>query len=131
MDMRVPSSVRVIGFCLAAVVATAGYARATDYFALDLRHAEFSPEPLGPSAQFAPPAPASIPVATVPEVAPSVQTAAATPRRVNATRVRIAAHRPHRNPLNALASYPRPRDHACTGGGICVFDGATGRWHAR
>jgi hypothetical protein len=128
--MRVPRSLRVIGFGLAALLVAAAPAHATDYFALDLRHAEFAPELLGPPTQFAPSAPA-FPVATVREAAPTAQAVAATSRRVHVTRVREAARRPHRNPLNALASYTHPRNRPCTGASICVFDGVHGRWRAR
>jgi hypothetical protein len=117
---------------LAALVVAAGApAHATDYFGLDLRHAEFAPEPLGPPAQFAPTATVPLPVATVREPAPSTQAVAATSRRVHVTRIREAARRPHRNPLNAFASSARPRKGACAGAAICVFDGVTGRWRAR
>jgi len=133
--MRVPVALRMFGFGLAALlVATAAPARATDYFALDLRHAEFAPEPLGPAAQFAPSSPVALPVATVREIAPSTQTVAATSRRVRVTQVREhvrAATRPRRNPLSAFASYGRSRNRVCTATSICVFDGARGIWHAR
>jgi hypothetical protein len=134
--MRVPVSLRVIGFGLAALVVAAGSpAHATDYFALDLRHAEFAPEPLGPPAQFAPSPPAPLPVAVVREGAPSTQTVAATSRPVHVTHVvthvREATRRPHRNPLNAFASSALPRKGVCTGANICVFDGVHGRWRAR
>jgi hypothetical protein len=107
-------------------------AYATDYFALDLRHAEFSAEPLGPPAQFvSSPGPAPLPVATVREPVSSMPAVAANSHRVHATRVREAARRPHRSPLNAFASYPRPSHHPCAGARICVFDGANGRWYAK
>ncbi len=129
--MRVPQLLSVIGLGLAALAA-ATPAYATDYFALDLRHAEFSAEPLGPAAQFVPPpAPAPLPVATVQEPASATQAVAATSPRVHVTRVREAARKPHRNPLNAFASYSRPRNGSCAGANICVFDGVHGRWHAR
>jgi hypothetical protein len=136
MNMRVPVSLRATGFGLVTLVAAltgaaSAPAYATDYFALDLRHAEFAPEPLGPAAQFAPSSPAALPVATVREAAPSTQTVAATSRRVRVSHVREAARRPHRNPLNAFASYRRSRNGACTATSICVFDGARGLWHAR
>jgi hypothetical protein len=125
-------SLRVIGLSLAALVGTArAPAHATDYFALDLRHAEFAPEPLGPPVQFAPSSPASLPVAAVRASVSSTQAVAAVSRRVRVTHVREAARRPHRNPLNAFASISRPRKGACTGATICVFDGVHGRWHAR
>jgi len=60
-----------------------------------------------------------------------VQTAAVAPHRVHVSRVRVAAHRPHRNPLNAFASYKRPRDRLCGSASVCVFDGLNGRWYAR
>lgn len=131
--MRVPVALRAIGFGLAALVVAAGApGHATDYFKLDLRQAEFAPEPLGPPTQFVPPAPSRLPVATVREPTPSAQAVAATSRRVRATRVREATHRPRRNnPLNAFASYTRPHKGACAGADICVFDGIHGRWRAR
>src|SRR5579871_5473890 len=55
MAMRVAVSLRTIGLGLAALVATAPPSHAIDYFSLNLRHAEFAPEPLGPPAQFVPP----------------------------------------------------------------------------
>jgi hypothetical protein len=121
----------VICLGLAALLGAAVPAHATDYFGLDLRHAEFAPDPLGPPAQFAPKTPAPLPVATVRESAPPAQSVVATSRRVHVTHVREAARRPHRNPLNAFASYKRPHKGACTGANICVFDGANGRWRAR
>ncbi len=122
---------RLIGLGLVALAAAAP-ARATDYLSLDLRHAEFSPEPLGPAAQFvlrrlSPP----LPVATIREPSSPTQAVATTTRRVHVTRVREAARKPHRNPLNAFASYSRPRNTSCAGANICVFDGVHGRWHAR
>jgi hypothetical protein len=132
MDMRVPQSLRAIAFVLAVVLGAAGYARAKDYFSLDLRHAEFAPEPLGPAAQFVPPpAPPPLPVATVREPASSAQAVVETSRRAHLPRVGEATRKPRRNLLNAYASYARPRDRACTAGGICVFDGASGRWRAK
>src|SRR5437764_14656741 len=126
--MRVPASLRMTGFGLAALMVAATVpAHATDYFGLDLRHAEFAPGPLGPPTQFTPKAPAPLPVATVREAAPSTQNVAATSHRVHVTHVREAARRPHRNPLNAFASYARPRKRACAGADICVFDGVHGR----
>jgi len=123
---------RAIGFGLAALVVAAGTpAHAIDYFGLDLRQAEFAPEPLGPPTQFAPSAPTRLPVATIREPTPSAQAVAATSHRVRVTRIREATHRPRRNPLNAFASYTRPHKGACTGASICVFDGVHGRWHAR
>src|SRR5437899_3165964 len=132
--MRVPVSLRTAGFGFLALLATFAVAagtpaHATDYFALDLRDAEFAPEPLGPAAQFAPSSPAALPVATVRAAPPSTQTAAATSHRVRVSQVREhvrAATRPHRNPLNAFASYGRSRHGACTATSICVFDGALG-----
>jgi len=134
--MRVPASLRTrrfgLGFALAALLLAAAPACATDYFALDLRHAEFSAEPIGPPAQFVPPpAPAPLPVATVREPAPSMPAVAASSHRVHVTRAREAARRPHRNPLNAFASYRRPHDRPCAGAKICVFDGLNGRWYAK
>jgi hypothetical protein len=130
--MRVPASLRLIGLSLAVLVAAAGApAHATDYFALDLRHAEFAPDPLGPPTQFAPSAPAPLPVASAREPSPSTQAVAAASRRVHVTHVREAARRPHHNPLNAFASSARPRKGTCTGATICVFDGVHGRWRAR
>jgi hypothetical protein len=130
--MRVPVSLHLVGFGLAALlVVAAPPARATDYFALDLRHAEFAPEALGPPAQFAPTSPAPLPVTTVREGVPSTQAVATTPRRVGVTHVREAARRLHRNPLNAFASSARPGKGACTGAAICVFDGVHGHWRAR
>jgi hypothetical protein len=132
MDMRVSVSLRAIGLGLAALVALASPSHATDYFSLDLRHAEFAPEPLGPPAQFVPrPAPAPLPVATIREPAPATQVAAAPSHRVHTARIREAARKPHRNPLNAFASYPRTSRHPCTGTSICVFDGPNGRWYAK
>ena len=121
----------MICFGLAALLGAAVPAHATDYFRLDLRHAEFAPEPLGPPARFAPTTPAPLPVATVRETAPSAQAVTATSRHVHVAHVREAARRPQRNPLNALASYERPRKAVCTGAHICVFDGVHGRWRAR
>jgi hypothetical protein len=113
------------------VLVAAAPAHATDYFSLDLRHAEFSAEPLGPAAQFVPPpTSAPLPVATIREPA-STQAVAATSRRVRVTRVREAARKSHRNPLNAFASYSGPRNRSCAGANVCVFDGVHGRWHAR
>jgi hypothetical protein len=130
--MRVPLFVRASAFGLAALAALASPSHATDYFSLDLRHAEFAPEPLGPAAQFMPPpAAAPLPVATIREPAPSMPTVAANPNRVRTARIREAARKPHRNPLNAFASYPRTSRHPCTGASICVFDGANGRWYAK
>jgi len=130
--MRVPLSSRAIGFGFAALLVAATPACATDYFGLDLRHAEFSAEPLGPPAQFVPPpAPPALPVVTVREPASSMPSVAASSRRVHATRVREAARRPHRNPLNAFASYPRPHSRPCAGARICVFDGLNGHWYAK
>jgi hypothetical protein len=54
-------SLRAISLGLAALVAAASPSSATDYFSLDLRQAEFAPEPLGPAAQFVPP-PAPVPL---------------------------------------------------------------------
>jgi hypothetical protein len=130
--MRVPASLRTFCFSLAALLGAAAPACASDYFALDLRHAEFSAEPLGPSAQFVPPpAPAPLPVATVREPASPVPAVAANSHRVHTARIREAARKPHRNPLNAYASYPRTSRHLCAGANICVFDGANGRWFAK
>src|SRR5262245_47911979 len=130
--MRVPRSLRAIALGLAAVLGAGGNALATDYFSLDLRHAEFAPEPLGPAAEFVlPPAPPPLPVATVREPASSPQAVVETSRQVYAPRAREATRKPRRNPLNAYASYPRPRDRACAGASVCVFDGAHGRWLAR
>ena len=130
--MQVSVSLRMIGLGLAALMVAAAPAYATDYFSLDLRHAEFSAEPLGPAAQFVPPpGSAPLPVATVREPASPTQTVAATSRRVHVARVREAAHKPHRDPLNAFASYSRPRNRSCAGANICVFDGVHGRWHAK
>jgi hypothetical protein len=127
----------IVSFCVATgMFAGAAPAAATDYFALDLRHAEFSPEPLGPPAQFTPPGAgvAAIPVATVSEPATSASTraVAASARRVHTAQVREfrTARRPHRNPLSAYASYQRPYNRPCSARGICVLDGVTGRWHA-
>src|SRR5690348_15427572 len=102
--MRVPVALRAIGFGLGVLVVAVGApVHATDYFGLDLRHAEFAPEPLGPPAQFTPRAPAPLPVATIREPAPSTQAVAATSRRVHVAHIREAARRPHRSPLNAFA----------------------------
>jgi hypothetical protein len=129
--MRIPVVLHAIGFGLAALVVAASPARATDYFSLDLRHAEFAPEPLGPAAEFVPrPAPA-LPVATIREPAPATPVAAANPHRIHTARIRETARKPHRNPLNAFASYPRTSRHPCAGASICVFDGASGRWYAK
>jgi|SRR5579864_1179534 hypothetical protein len=130
--MRVPASLRTSCFGLAALLVAAAPACATDYFALDLRHAEYSTEPLGPPAQFVPrPAPAPLPVATVREPASPMPAVAANSHRVHVARVREAARRPHRNPLNAFASYPRSNNRPCAGARICVFDGLNGRWYAK
>ena len=130
--MRVPQSLCAIAFVLAVALGAAGYARATDYFSLDLRHAEFAPEPLGPATQFVPPpAPPPLPVATVREPASSAQAAVETSRRIHAPRARDAMRKPRRNPLNAYASDSRPRNASCAGANICVFDGLHGRWRAK
>lgn len=127
-----------LGFAAGLAVAATS-AAATDYFALDLRHAEFASEPLGPPAQFVPPAAmsAGIPVATMREPAstPVTQAIAASAHRVHTARVRDTAptrgaHRPHRNPLSAFAAYPRPHNRPCSARSVCVFDGVNGRWHA-
>jgi len=122
--------VRAIGFGLVALAA-AMPARATDYFALDLRHAEFSAEPLGPAEEFAPKPATALPVATVREPAPSTRAVAANSHSVHVTHVHEAARKLHRNPLNAFASYSRPRERPCAGASICVFDGAHSRWRAK
>jgi hypothetical protein len=130
--MRISLPLRVIGLGLAALVVAAAPAHATDYFSLDLRHAEFLAEPLGPAMQFVPPpVSAPLPVATIREPASPTQAVAATSRRVHITRVRETARKPHRDPLNAFASYSRPRNQSCAGANICVFDGVHGRWHAK
>jgi len=122
-----------MGIALAAgLCATTAPARATDYFALDLRSAEFSPQPLGPSAQFQSGTMiVPLPVATVRETAaPSpLPAVAAQAHRVRTAPVRIA-RRAHRNPLNAFASDPRPRVRACTANGVCVWDSRLNRWRA-
>src|SRR5438105_678478 len=116
------ASLMVVLSVVAGLAVATTYAAATDYFALDLRQAEFSPEPLGPPAQFAPPPSASIPVATVREpAAPSTQAVAANAHRVRTAQVREPTpvrtiRRPHRNPLRAFASYPRPHNRLCTAG---------------
>jgi hypothetical protein len=121
-----------IALGLAVVLDSAGSAHATDYFSLDLRHAEFAPEPLGPAAQFVPPpAPPPLPVATVREPASSTEAAVETSRRAHTPHAREAARKSRRSPLNAYASYSRPRNGSCAGANICVFDGVHGHWRAR
>ncbi len=132
MDMRVPAPLRAIGFGFAALVVAATPVYATDYFAMDLRHGEFSPEPLGPPAHFVPPAAlVPIPVATIREPASTARAVAANAHRTRVTHIREAARRPRHSPLNAFASYPRPHNRPCLGAAICVFDGANGRWYAK
>ena len=132
MGMRVPVTLRAIGFGFATLAAVVSPSYATDYFSLDVRHAEFAPDPLGPPTQFAsPPAPAPLPVATIREPATATPAVAANPHRVHTARIREAARKPRRNPLNAYASYSRANRHLCAGANICVFDGADGRWYAK
>jgi hypothetical protein len=120
------------GFSVTAVLCTAVMpAAATDYFSMDAKTIEFSPELLGPSTQFAPsllaPSTAMDTASTLQP--PGPKTAGIAESHRSAVHMRTAARR-HRNPLSAYASYSRLRVRACTAGGVCVWDGKLKRWRA-
>ena len=128
MCMRLSRSVMALcfGITASAVVAT-GVARATDYFGMDLRGAEFASQPLGPAATFQVAAPSP---AAAPSVAPRAgagQTAAAPARKVHVAQIHRAP-RARRSPLRAYASLTHARP--CAPGGVCVWDGKRKLWRA-
>jgi hypothetical protein len=127
--MRLSRSITALCFGVAAsVVVAAGHARATDYFAMDLRGAEFAPQPIGPATGFHPGGPA--PSAAAPSIAPRADAgrpAASPARKIHVAQVHRATHA-RRSPLNAYASLSHARP--CAPGGVCVWDGKLRRWRA-
>src|SRR5437660_11344569 len=95
--MRLSGSITALCFGVAtSVVVAAGVARATDYFGMSLRGAEFAPEPLGPATGFQPPAAPAPSLSRAPQ-ADARQTAPSPARRLQLTQLRRAT-RPNPNP---------------------------------
>ena len=125
--MRFSRSITALCVGVAASVAVAANdARASDYFAMDLRSAEFAAQPLGPPTGFHP----SGPSAAAPSIAPRAdasQPAASLARKIHVAQVHRVT-RARRSPLNAYASLSHARP--CVPGGVCVWDGKHRVWRA-
>lgn len=111
---------------LVAVAGTAAFAQDRPrglLGATDLKSVVLSPSPLGPAAQFEPPADGTWPALATAKAEAKAEPVA--PRKIASIRARsktaVAARKSKVNPLNSYARDVRPQTWPCTSGGICAW----------
>lgn len=120
---------RLLAFvALAAIAGTEALAQEQQQWrgmlgATDLKSIVLSPKPIGPPAQFEPPADVARTEAAQPVAKTDAKAEATAPRKVASTRSRqkaaAAARKPKASPLNSYARDVQRQTWPCIGGGIC------------